>query len=842
MIYLDHAGTTPVPRPVADAMYEVLTDQFGNPSSQYPLGREAKQLVEGCRATVAGALGCRPENLHFTSCGTESDNWAISAAVWQGRHAGRHIITTAVEHSAVLEPCKWLQQQGYEVTYLAPDKTGQVTVQQVADALREDTVLVSMMLVNNETGCVFPVEETARLLREKKSRALLHCDAVQGFLKVPCDPVGWGVDLMSLSAHKIGGPKGVGALYTAPELRNLRPLLPGGGQEGGLRSGTEATAQIAGFARAVELRQEHLDETLRHMADIKAYCRERLLSIPGVVPVGEGTAPHIGFPGGVSQRQHRHGPGCAGHLHLLRVRLPPGQGQPCGVGPAPGQKDRRRGHPDQLRSGHLQSGHRRAVSGPSEPQKSTFSYAVRCHMFRCLKRGPGFYGYLWRLTGPIALQNLITFSLGLIDTLMVSWLGNTQMAAVTTANVPVFLLISIVFGVQSGLGILVSQYWGKKDMESISRAIGVAAMLGTGITLVLAVVLFLWPVQIMDLLSNKHELSVLGAPYLKLIGFSYVFNMLSSIYVSAMRSAENAGFGMKLFGVSTLLNTGMNYILIFGKCGFPALGIQGAAIATLLSRVAEFLICLVCALRSRILPLDLAAFFRPGWEMLRRFVKYSTPVILNETAWGLGNSLLTVILGYTDNSVEMLAANAVMGNLNRLFLVVCFGLGAATAVMVGKAIGEGQSHREVMDLSRTLLVFTLLVGTGLAAVSLALVPTLFVPVVFPLFKLTGQSAAIAAALAVTSFVMIPLHAYSISAVTGVLRAGGDVAWSAALDIAPQWLLALPLTALLALVFKANYWFIAAAIQAESLLKVPLCALRIRTGKWIHDVTLPQGEL
>ena len=344
-------------------------------------------------------------------------------------------------------------------------------------------------------------------------------------------------------------------------------------------------------------------------------------------------------------------------------------------------------------------------------------------MLKYLKRGPGFYGYLWRLTGPIALQNLITFSLGLIDTLMVSWLGNTQMAAVTTANVPVFLLISIVFGVQSGLGILVSQYWGKKDMESISRAIGVAAMLGTGITLVLAVVLFLWPVQIMDLLSNKHELSVLGAPYLKLIGFSYVFNMLSSIYVSAMRSAENSGFGMKLFGVSTLLNTGMNYLLIFGKCGLPALGIQGAAIATLLSRVAEFLICLVCALRSRILPLDLGAFLRPGWEMLRRFVKYSTPVILNETAWGLGNSLLTVILGYTDNSVEMLAANAVMGNLNRLFLVVCFGLGAATAVMIGKAIGQGQSHREVMDLSRTLLVFTLLVGTGLAAVSRALVPT-----------------------------------------------------------------------------------------------------------------------
>ena len=293
MVYFDNAATTPVPKAVADAMYEVLTAHFGNPSSQYPIGVEMKKAVEGWRAVIAGALGCPAERLYFTSCGTESDNWAIQAALWQNRHRGRHIITTAVEHSAVLEPCKLLQQQGYEVTYLAPDKTGHVTAEQVAQALREDTVLVSMMLVNNETGCIFPVQEVARLLREKNSRALLHCDAVQGFLKVPCDPVGWGVDLMSLSAHKIGGPKGAGALYTAPELRNLRPLLPGGGQEGGLRSGTEATAQIAGFARAVALRQENLAEKLRHMADIKAYCREKLLSIPGVVPVGQGEAPHI---------------------------------------------------------------------------------------------------------------------------------------------------------------------------------------------------------------------------------------------------------------------------------------------------------------------------------------------------------------------------------------------------------------------------------------------------------------------------------------------------------------------------------------------------------------------
>ena len=461
-------------------------------------------------------------------------------------------------------------------------------------------------------------------------------------------------------------------------------------------------------------------------------------------------------------------------------------------------------------------------------------------MFQALKRDKGFYRYLAALTGPIALQNLITFSLGLIDTFMVSKLGNNEMAAVTAANVPVFLLISIVFGVQSGVGILISQYWGKKDLTNISRAIGVAAGLGVALALLVALVLFLWPIAIMDLLSNKHHLSLLGAPYLRLIGFSYVFNMLSSIYVSAQRSVENASFGMKLFGMSTVLNTGLNYLLIFGKCGFPMLGVEGAALATLLSRVAEFAVCLFCALRSKVIPLDLKALLRPGWEMLRRFVKYASPVMGNELFWGLGNSLLTVVLGHMTISVEFLAANAVMGNLNRLFLVVCFGLGAATAVMVGMASGEGQCREELMALSKTLSWVTVVVGTVLAVIALVLVPLLFQPVIFPLFELYDLSAHLATTLAVTGFACIPLHAYSISAVTGILRAGGDVLWSTALDLAPLWLVALPLTAVLALVLNADPWFVSLAIQAESFIKCPICLWRVRSKKWIHDVTLPEG--
>ena len=293
MIYLDHAATTPVPRKVADTMYEVLTKQFGNPSSQYQLGADMKKQVEGWRKTVAGAMGCEAKQLYFTACGTEGDNWAIQAACWQNRHLGRHIVTTAVEHSAVLECCKWMEQQGYEVTRITPDGKGSITAEQVLEAVRPDTALVSVMMVNNELGNVYPIADIAKGLAAKNPKTLLHTDAVQGFLKVPFSAKALGADFITISGHKIGGPKGVGALYIGPRVRNPRPLLAGGGQEGGLRSGTEATAQIAGFAKAVELRTEGLADKLARMAELKAYAAERLTAIPDLTVISDGTAPHI---------------------------------------------------------------------------------------------------------------------------------------------------------------------------------------------------------------------------------------------------------------------------------------------------------------------------------------------------------------------------------------------------------------------------------------------------------------------------------------------------------------------------------------------------------------------
>ena len=293
MVYLDHAATTPIPRPVADAMYQVLAEQFANPSAQYAAGLEMKKQVEQWREAVARALGCTAKQLHFTSCGTEGDCWAIRAAAWQNRRLGRHIVTTAVEHSAVLEACRQLEQEGCEVTYLAPDGDGVITAEQVLQAVRPDTALVSIMLVNNELGTVYPIADIARGLKRKNPQTLLHTDAVQGFLKVPFSAKTLGADFITVSAHKIGGPKGIGALYIGDRVRNPRPLLPGGGQEGGLRSGTEATAQIAGFAKAVELRTEHLSEKLERMAALRDYAVNAFTAIPDCRIVGGGTAPHV---------------------------------------------------------------------------------------------------------------------------------------------------------------------------------------------------------------------------------------------------------------------------------------------------------------------------------------------------------------------------------------------------------------------------------------------------------------------------------------------------------------------------------------------------------------------
>ena len=273
MHYLDNASTTKVTRSAADAVMDAMVSRFGNPSSVHSLGIEAEGIVTRARKELADALGCKPQEVYFTSGGTESDNLAIIQGAELMKRKGRHIVTTAIEHPAVINAVKYLGNNGYEITVLPPDRDGTVPLEALEQALRHDTILVSMMLSNNETGALQPVAEAVKLLRQKNPDGLFHTDAVQAFMKCSLDVRALGADLVSVSSHKIHGPKGAGALYVRSGVK-LKPLSHGGNQESGLRSGTEAVPAIAGFGEAVREARENLPANIAKIDSM----RERLLT------------------------------------------------------------------------------------------------------------------------------------------------------------------------------------------------------------------------------------------------------------------------------------------------------------------------------------------------------------------------------------------------------------------------------------------------------------------------------------------------------------------------------------------------------------------------------------
>ena len=292
-VYFDNAATTQVRPEAAEAAIKAMTENYGNPSSTHTMGRAAKKILDSARKNVASALGANENEIVFTSGGTESNNLALFGAAEFMHRRGRHIITTEIEHFSVVNPIEKLSRQGWDVTYLRPDENGRVTEADFTAALRDDTVLVSVMLVNNETGARNPVEDIARVLKNSGSKALLHVDAVQGLCKVPFSVKTLGADFISVSAHKIHGPKGVGALYIKRGIR-IPPLLMGGGQENELRAGTEAIPAIAGFGEAVRLGMLEMQTATASMEEVRAQVISLLAEkLPEVRVIGAGDAPHI---------------------------------------------------------------------------------------------------------------------------------------------------------------------------------------------------------------------------------------------------------------------------------------------------------------------------------------------------------------------------------------------------------------------------------------------------------------------------------------------------------------------------------------------------------------------
>lgn len=459
-------------------------------------------------------------------------------------------------------------------------------------------------------------------------------------------------------------------------------------------------------------------------------------------------------------------------------------------------------------------------------------------MLSYLNQGKSFYRSLLMLSLPIVLQNLVTTSLAMVDTFMVGMLGETALAGVTLANLPIFVIQFLVFGIQSGSSVLISQYWGKRDIDTINRVVGVAAFVAGGISVLFALALFFFPTQIMGLLTNDAVLRDIAARYGRIVGFSYIFNSLTGVYVGAHRSMENPKLGLIVFSISMCTNTFLNWIFIFGNLGAPRLEVEGAALATLISRVIEFLVMVLYAAGNKRFRLRPALVLHPGREISRKFLKYATPVVLNETLWGLGTSLYPTIMGHMTGSTEILAAYAVAGNVDKFCTVAVLAVGTTSAIIIGMEIGSGRSSR-AYEVGKALV--TVSIGLGLAIGAVMLLATYcvmepFIYPIYPAFQNCPGAARITTVMLTVAALFLPIRSFNSTAIVGVLRGGGDVRFATAIDLLPLWCVAIPLAALAGLVARLDILWVYLAIEAENVVKFFLGILRFRSGNWIHDVT------
>lgn len=457
-------------------------------------------------------------------------------------------------------------------------------------------------------------------------------------------------------------------------------------------------------------------------------------------------------------------------------------------------------------------------------------------MFSYLNRDRDFYFDVVRLAIPIILQNLITSSLALVDTFMIGMLGEEQLAGVTLANIPIFVVQLVVFGIQSGSTVLISQHWGKGDTDTINRVVGIGFYIAGGITALFALILCLFPVPFMSLFGNDPAVIAVAARYGRIVCFSYFFDSMVQVYVAAHRSMENPRLGLYLLSVSMVSNTFLNWVLIFGNLGAPALGVEGGAIATLAARILGFCVMLVHARVNRRFRLRPALFLRPGRALLAKFAKYATPVVLNETLWGLGTALYPTVMGHMDGSKEILAAYAISGNMEKVCTVAVFAVAATAAIIVGREIGAGRADT-VYETAAALLTVAVLAGIVVSALMLVLVRLVIAPYVYPIFDLSDTAASISTMMLSMTFCFVPVRAFNSTNIVGVLRGGGDVRAAAILDLTPLWLVAIPLAALNGLVFRTGIFWVYLSTFSENVVKCLFGIPRFRSRVWIHDVTV-----
>jgi len=440
-----------------------------------------------------------------------------------------------------------------------------------------------------------------------------------------------------------------------------------------------------------------------------------------------------------------------------------------------------------------------------------------------------FYTAIITLALPIMLQNLLASSLSFIDTVMIGQLGEVQIAAVGLANQMFFLVILLFFGISSGASIFFAQFWGNRDLKSIHKTLGLALTIGVSGAALLSTVSILFPDEIMRIFSPDKAVITAGAEYLKIVGISYIFSAVTFIFSSALRSTEDARTPLIVSAISMTTNAVFNYLLIFGKFGFPQMGVRGAALATTGSRALEM--CLIIAIsyiKKKPTAAPLSEIFSFSKEFTAKFFKLVSPVILNELAWSLGMVMYKIV--YARMGTPIIASANISESIQSLFFVMFIGTANSAAILIGKKIGEKKQ-----DLAKTYASGFLILGLALGAV-VGVFMAAFSALIPRAFNASPEIIAITTKSLLVMSLILPIKVFNMHSIVGVLRSGGDTRYSLILEITSVWCVGVPLAFVGGLVLHIPIYYLYGLVGLEELYKLIISARRIRSGKWVNDLT------
>lgn len=439
-----------------------------------------------------------------------------------------------------------------------------------------------------------------------------------------------------------------------------------------------------------------------------------------------------------------------------------------------------------------------------------------------------FYRSLFALVLPITIQNLLSSAVNFADVFMLGFVGQSSLSAVSLANQYQFILQGVFFGISSGITMLCSQYWGKKDLKSIQAIMGIALKIAVTFTAIVAVCTLVIPKQLMLVYTNDMELVEIGISYLKIIGISYFIMSFSQVYESTLRSVERAKTSTIITTVALLLNIVLNATFIFGLFGLPKLGVIGVAVATLIARSVEFILCLADLLAGKIFKLDLKLMLSHHSLLFKDFLKYSLPALANDIIWTLAFTTYSIILGHI--SSDVVAANAVATNVRNLCTILCFGMSGGGSVLLGKTIGEGRMADAERDAKR-LCHITLLVS-----ILTALIILIIRPLILHIFDLSDTASKYLGLMMLINTYYIIGQAMNTLTIAGIFRAGGDSRFGLICDTTVMWVISVPLGLLSAFVFHLPPMAVYFILCLDEFWKIPIVIRHYRSRKWLKDIT------